>query len=122
MRVPRPADEAERLAALHEYQVLDTPPETAFDDLARLAAQICATPIALISLTDSNRQWFKSHVGLEAEEVPREIAFCARTILQGDLVVVPDALQDKQFAANPLVTADPQIRFYAGAPLLTPGG
>jgi PAS domain S-box-containing protein len=119
---PLPENEAFRLAALRQYEILDTPPEAAFDDLAELAAQICGTPIALVSLIDAHRQWFKAKVGIEAQETSRDIALCAHAIHGSDLLVVPDAAHDARFADNPLVTAAPNIRFYAGMPLVTPAG
>jgi diguanylate cyclase (GGDEF)-like protein len=112
--------EAARLSALCECEILDTPPEKAFDDLTRLAAYICGTPIALISLVDADRQWFKSKVGLEVAETTRDVAFCDYTIKQCEALIVTDALTDRRFATNPLVTSEPYIRFYAGVPLLTP--
>ena len=119
---PIPDREADRLNSLRGYQILDTCPEDRFDDLTRLAASICRTPIALVSLVDQDRQWFKSKVGLETSQTPREIAFCAHAIMSHDLLVVPDASQDPRFAANPLVTGEPHIRLYAGAPLTAPDG
>lgn len=122
MEAPLPNNEAARLNALCQLQILDTPPEKGFDDLTRLAAQICGVPTALISLVDANRQWFKSKVGLEASETPRSVAFCAYAILQPDILIIPDALADERFATNPLVTSPPHIRFYAGVPLVTTEG
>lgn len=110
---PLPDNERARLAALHDYVILDSPPEPDFDDLAATAARLCATPIALVSLVDSKRQWFKARVGLTVPETARDIAFCAHAILDGDLFVVPDATTDPRFADNPLVTGAPFIRFYA---------
>jgi len=114
--------EQQRLAALHEYQILDTASEAPFDDLAQLAASICGTPIALVSLIDKERQWFKARLGLSISETPRDIAFCTYTLYQDDLLIIEDARDDQRFANNPLVTSEPYIRFYAGAPLITPTG
>ena len=123
MKAPLPDNEGIRLALLRDYNVLDSLPQQAFDDLVLLAAQICQTPIALISLIDEDRQWFKSRVGLNAAETSRDVAFCAHAILNADAVMeVRDAQLDPRFADNPLVTGDPHIRFYAGAPLVTVDG
>lgn len=119
---PRPKNEKQRLKVLWEYAVLDTVPEEVFDDLTELAARICEAPIALITLVDENRQWFKSKVGVTLNETSRDISFCAHAINQPDLFIVPDATRDERFSQNPLVTTSPKVRFYAGAPLITPDG
>jgi anti-sigma regulatory factor (Ser/Thr protein kinase) len=119
---PLPTEELTRLAAVRAYRILDTEPERAFDDLALLASQICGTPMALITIVDENRQWFKARIGVSITETERSIAFCAHTIKQRDLFVVPDARRDDRFRENPLVVGEPHVRFYAGAPLVTPDG
>ncbi len=115
---PLPANEEDRLRCLDELQILDTLEEAAYDDLTFLAAQICDTPIALVSLVDRERQWFKSHYGLDAHETPRNLAFCAHAILTDQTLVIEDSLRDKRFFDNPLVTGAPEVKFYAGAPLI----
>jgi len=122
MKAPIPRTDKKRLKVLWQYDVLDTVPEEVFDDLTELAARICEAPIALITLVDEKRQWFKSRVGITVKETSRDISFCAHAISQSDLFIVTDATRDKRFSHNPLVTADPKIRFYAGAPLVTPDG
>jgi len=123
MTVEMPPDEDKRLKTLRDLNILDTVSEAKFDELTQLAAQICRVPIGLISLIDEQRQWFKSCLGLNVNETPRDIAFCAHGILQPNgLLEVPDALLDRRFADNPLVLEDPKIRFYAGAPLIAPNG
>jgi GAF domain-containing protein len=122
MSAVTPENEKKRLKVLWEYNLLDTVPEVVFDDLTELAANICEAPIALISLVDEKRQWFKSKFGTTVNETSRDISFCAHAIQQADLFIVPDATKDQRFATNPLVVSDPKIRFYAGAPLITPDG
>jgi len=122
MTAPVPQNEKKRLKVLWQYEVLDTVPEEVFDDLTDLAAKICEAPIALISLVDEDRQWFKAKVGTTVSETARDFSFCAYAITQSDIFIVPDATRDPRFAHNPLVTSEPKIRFYAGAPLVTPDG
>jgi two-component sensor histidine kinase len=122
IKPPLPLDEPQRLIALKRYDLLDTPPEQAFDRITRLAAAVLGMPISLITLIDESRQWFKSRHGLDAPWTRREVAFCSYTILDIKPMVVQDAMADERFAANPLVTGETHIRFYAGAPLVTPEG
>jgi GAF domain-containing protein len=114
-----PSTEAARLAALDRYAILDSEPEQSFDDLVILAAHICKTPMAMLSLVDDHRQWFKSKIGVQIRETPRDISFCAHAIQQAELFIVPDTLKDTRFRENPLVQGEPHVRFYAGAPLIT---
>ena len=115
-------NEADRLAALQRYDVLDTPPEESFDRITRLAKTALQMPIVLVSLIDAERQWFKSRQGLDATETPRDISFCTHAIMRDEPFIIPDALEDPRFRENPLVTGAPNIRFYIGIPLKTPDG
>jgi len=116
---PMPPDEPARLAALHEYQILDTPPEQVFDDLTWLASFICQTPMALVTLIDHHRQWFKARVGFDRTEAPRTESICAHAVLKPDgILEVPDASKDRRFAGMPAIAGAPHVRFYAGAPLV----
>jgi GAF domain-containing protein len=119
---PLPPNEADRLAALRQLLILDTPPEERFDRITAFAQREFGVPTVLISMVDGERQWFKSKVGLAACETPRSISFCGHAILQEDVMVVADARTDARFSDNPLVTGEPFIRFYAGAPLVLPSG
>lgn len=122
MSAPSPSVELARVAALDRYAILDTEPEQTFDDLVVLAAYVCKAPIAMLSLVDDHRQWFKSKVGVEIRETPRETSFCAHAIQQQDLFIVPDTGNDARFRDNPMVLDEPHIRFYAGAPLVNEEG
>lgn len=118
----RPENEAQRLENLQDYFILDTPEESEFDELTKLAAKICGVPIALVSLIDEDRQWFKSHYGLDARETPRDVSFCGHAINQNSLFEVNNAFKDSRFLDNPLVTGDPNVIFYAGQPLKSSEG
>ena len=122
LKAPIKEGEEERLEALKEYNILDTLPEMNLDDITRIAAYICDVPIALISLVDEDRQWFKSKVGLGAEQTPRDISFCGHAMYQDEVFIVENALDDERFKDNPLVTGAPNVIFYAGAPLKTRSG
>ena len=115
-------DEAARIRALERYSILDTLPEQIYDDVTALASLICGTPISLVTLLDADRQWFKSTVGVDLRETPRAISFCAHTLGTGSTLVVRDATQDPRFKDNPVVVGEPGVRFYAGAPIVEPGG
>lgn len=119
---PRPDNEQERLQALIEHEILDTTPEEAFDKLTRMASKICGTQFAAISIIDKDRQWFKSKVGFDAIETPRDVSFCAHAILNQEITEIPNAQADVRFSGNPSVTEEPKIRFYASAPLLDSQG
>lgn len=119
---PIPDNDDDRLAALYQLLILDTPPEERFDKIINFAVDEFAVPIALISLLDRERQWFKSQIGLNVCETGRDVSFCGHAILASDIMVIPDAQQDARFADNPLVTGSPWVRFYAGAPLILPSG
>ncbi len=123
MHTPKlPKNEIERLIALKQYQILDTVAEQSFDDITKLASLVCGTPIALITLLDENRQWFKSAIGLDATETPRNVSFCGHAILGDDIFEINNALDDARFFDNPLVIGRPDIRFYAGVPLISEHG
>lgn len=123
MTILEDQSEAQRVAALRSYSILDTLPEQAYDDVVRLASEICQTPMALITFVDSDRQWFKAKRGVDISETPRNVSFCSHAIATPlEIMVVPDATRDERFAENPFVTGEPNIRFYAGAPLNTPDG
>ena len=119
---PLAPDEEERLKTLHELNILDTEIDKNLDAITKLAAEICGTKVSLVSLVDRNRQWFKSHFGLDATETPREYAFCAHAILQDDLFEIEDSREDERFSDNPLVTGPPNVIFYAGCPIKVTGG
>jgi GAF domain-containing protein len=122
LAAPIPANDRERLAALRALLILDTPPEERYDKIVQFAAAEFDVPIALISLLDENRQWFKARVGVDVCETARDISFCGHVILQPDIFVIPDAREDARFADNPIVTGEPHVIFYAGAPIAGPSG
>ena len=122
LAAPLPADDTARVAPLRSLNLLDTPPEERFDRLTRLAKRLFGVPIALVSLVDANRQWFKSCEGLNVKETPRDVSFCGHAILRDDILMIPDAMLDERFHDNPLVTEEPHIRFYAGCPLRVANG
>jgi len=124
LKAPIPPDEPQRMQTLREYSILDTQPEPVYDDIAHVCAGVCDTPIALIALIDGTRNWFKARIGVDEEltESPRDISFCGHAIIGNDIFEVTDASADERFADNPLVASQPLIRYYAGAPLITPDG
>lgn len=122
IKPPKPIDEAERLAALIELQILDTPAEERFDKITELIAKVCGTEFCVISLVDEERQWFKSKVGLSEDSTSRDVSFCGHAILEKEILEVNNAILDPRFKENPLVTGEPNVRFYAGAPLITQDG
>jgi signal transduction histidine kinase len=122
MQAPQPDNETDRLAALYALDILDSPAEQDFDDIVKLASTVCGVPMSLVSLLDSDRQWFKARLGTDLTETPRDMSFCAHAILGRDLLVVPDATKDARFADNPAVDQAGGVRFYAGAPLITTDG
>lgn len=121
-KAPIPSNEQERLKALLELKILDTPEEKSFDDIVKMASRICDAPIALVSLVDEHRQWFKAKVGITENETPRDISFCGHAIHDTTIMIVEDSSKDERFHDNPLVTGPLQVKFYAGAPLVTSGG
>jgi hypothetical protein len=122
MKPPIPLNEHARLELLRQYNVLDTASEPAFDEITARAAEICQTPISLLSFVDRDRAWYKSTAGLDVRETPRDLSFCAHAICQDNLYIAPDMLADERFAHNPMVNQKPHLRFYAGMPLLSPEG
>ena len=119
---PIPANEASRILALHALKILDSEPEERFDRLTRMARRMFDVPIALVSLVDVDRQWFKSKQGIDASETPRSISFCSHAIVEDHIMEIPDAREDIRFFDNPVVTGDPHVRFYAGCPIKISGG
>lgn len=119
---PIPANESARLRALASYQLLDSSPETVYNEITKISAEISGTPTAFLSLLDENREWFKSKKGIETVEEPRDISFCAHAILEPEILVVPDARYDERFHDNPLTTGGPRIVFYAGVPIMNEEG
>ena len=124
MQIPMPANEVERVAALRSYQILDTPPEAAYDEITELAADACQCPLAIIGMMDERREWLKAKYGLPPEltEVPREMNMCATTVCGSDILIVPDLRADERFSQYPVVVGAPHLRFYCGMPLISPDG